>query len=271
MIVNVAKIFLRPLAEMRNAAAVQLADSLHQRRDHVLQRHQLALDAVEFLQLVARRCAGEKLVLRCLEPRLELVEDGEIAVDDIVDQRIEHEARAVAQQLGLALGARAHAGEAELRTVPDRQHVIDADKDVDLADAQLVAAILAADDLGRMQHGEQRVAVFLDLRPLVTLARILDGELVEVELARDLVELALRRLEHRHPDEAVGTMHVLAHVGDGNVGDLPAIFVGDAADEHDPQRRSNGRHHNGCAAPRRAGRRQVRWPRTSLSPRQPPR
>ena len=148
----------------------------------------------------------------------------------VVEQRAEQALDVVAD---IGVGAHDEPGEAELRAMPDGQHVIDADEDVDFAHEQLVAAVLAADELDRVQDGEQRVAVFLDLRALVALARILDGQLVQVELAGDLVELALRRLEHRHPDEAVGTMHVLAHVGDGNVGDLPAVFVGDAADEHD--------------------------------------
>src|SRR6185295_9587344 len=53
-----------------------------------------------------------------------------------------------------------------------------------------------------LEHDEQRLAVDLELRALVRLDRVLDGELVEVELAADGVELLGRRLVHAEPDEA---------------------------------------------------------------------
>ena len=77
--------------------------------------------------------AGEELLLDALELHLERVEHREIAVDHRVHQRVEHVARAVLQQLGLALGARAHVLEAALGAVAHRQHVVAADEDVDLA------------------------------------------------------------------------------------------------------------------------------------------
>ncbi len=67
--------------------------------------------------------------------------------------------------------------------------------------------------LERVQHDEQRIVVFLDLRPLVALVRVLDRERMEAELLGHLVDLVLRRLEQRDPDEAVGPRHVLADVG----------------------------------------------------------
>ena len=66
---------------------------------------------------------------------------GKVAVDDVVHQRVEHEARAVLQELGLALGARAHGGEADLRAVAHREHVVGADEDVDLAGDELLVAV----------------------------------------------------------------------------------------------------------------------------------
>jgi hypothetical protein len=89
----------------------------------------------------------------------------------------------VAQQLGLALAARAHAEEALLGAVADRQHVVRPGEDVDLADVQLLAG-----DLHHVQHGEDLAAVFLDLGPLVAVARVLDRELVQVELPAHLLD-----------------------------------------------------------------------------------
>ena len=87
---------------------------------------------------------------------------------------------------------------------------------------ELVAAVGVVLALDRVQDGEQRIAVLLDLRPLVAVARVVDGELVQAELLRHLVELVHRRLEQRDPDEAVGPAHVLADVLDRNVGELAA-------------------------------------------------
>src|SRR5579864_1868219 len=125
----------------------------------------------------------------------------------------------------------AHAPEA-LRAMTHRQHVARADEQVDLADLELLAPVLELDHFGRVQHGEQRIAVFLDLRSLMPFARILDGKLVQAELLRHLVELLSRRLEQRDPDEVIRPMHVFADVLDGNIGDLATFFVGDAAHEH---------------------------------------
>ena len=167
-----------------------------------------------------------------LRARLELIEHREVAVDDVIDQRVEDEPGAVAQQLGLALGPRAHGGKAQLRAMADGEHVVRADEHADLADAQVVRPVFELDELDRMEHGEQRVAVLLDLRALVSFARILDRQFVQAEFVRDLVELGLSGLEQRDPDEAVGAMHIFADVGDRNVGDLATLFIGNAADEH---------------------------------------
>ena len=156
---------------------------------------------------------------------------GKVPVDDGVHQRVEHEARAVAQQLRLALAAGADVAEALLRPVAHRQDVVAADEDVDLAAGQLVVRPFGR-RLERVQDDEQRVVVLLDLRPLVALARVLDGERMEAELRRHLVDLFLRRLEQRDPDEALGPRHVVADVGHRDVAELLPVLVGDAVDQH---------------------------------------
>ena len=123
----------------------------------------------------------------------------------------------------------------------DGEDVIRADEEIDLAGDELVAAVGRLLALDRVQDGEQRVAILLDLGALVAVARVLDGELVQAELLRHLVELLERRLEQRDPDEAIALAHVLADVLSGDVGELAAILVGNAADQHARRR----------AAPRR--------------------
>ena len=66
----------------------------------------------------------------------------------------------------------------------------------------------------------------------MTVPRVLHGELVQPELGGHLVELVVRRLEQRHPDEAIGPAHVFADVGSRDIGDLAAVLVRHAGDEH---------------------------------------
>jgi hypothetical protein len=63
--------------------------------------------------------------------------------------------------------------------------------------------LLGLDVAGRLQHREHGVVVDLELGALVGLDGVLDGELVEVELAPDRVELGLVGLVQADPDEGV--------------------------------------------------------------------
>ena len=49
--------------------------------------------------------------------------------------------------------------------------------------------LLGVDVARALEHDQQRLAVELHLRPLVGLDRVLDGQLMQVELARDRIEL----------------------------------------------------------------------------------
>ena len=83
-----------------------------------------------------------------------------------------------------------------------------------------------------MQHGEHDVAVLLDLRPLVAVARVLDREVVQAESCCIFVELFVGGIAQRDPDEAIRALEVVADVLDADVGELLAVLVGDAVDEH---------------------------------------
>jgi hypothetical protein len=91
-----------------HASAVELADVLEERRHHVLERAQPLLHVVERLDVLPRRAAAEEPVLDLLELRLDGVEHREIAVDHRVHEDVQHEPGAVPEEIGLALGARAH-------------------------------------------------------------------------------------------------------------------------------------------------------------------
>jgi hypothetical protein len=84
-----------------------------------------------------------------------------------------------------------------------------------------------------LQHDEEGITVDLELRPLVRVDRILDGELVQVELPTDGVELLLRRLVEPDPDERVVGSTRLACVWDGELARAPATgLVDGAVDDH---------------------------------------
>ena len=75
-------------------------------------------------------------------------------------------------------------------------------------------------------------AVLVDLRPLVALPRVLDGQLVQAELFLKRRELRRFGILQRHPDETLFPGEMGAHVGQGNVGEFLSAVVGDAIDDH---------------------------------------
>jgi hypothetical protein len=71
------------------------------------------------------------------------------------------------------------------------------------------------------------VVRLLDLRPLAV-----PHVLVQAELRLHLDELFLRGVLQRHPGEAAGLDDELADVIDRAVGELGAVLIGDAVDQH---------------------------------------
>jgi hypothetical protein len=61
--------------------------------------------------------------------------------------------------------------------------------------------LLGIDIMGGLDDDEERLAVALDLRPLVGLDRVLDSQLVQVELAGDRLELLCCGFDHPEPNE----------------------------------------------------------------------
>ena len=185
----------------------------------------MRFSAYRGLDIGARGIAHEDLLLDRFQLGLQRFEHRKIAVDDLVHQRVEHVCRTVLSRCG-SRSQRARTS-AKPRSVSHahRQDVIGTDENVDLADVQLVVL-----DFDRLQHGEQRVAVLLDLRPLMAVPGIFDGELVQVEFLLHFLELARRRILERDPDEAIGTLHIFADVFLRNVGELLAFLVRDAVD-----------------------------------------
>ena len=131
-------------------------------------------------------------------------------------------------QIGLALATLAHFAEILLGMVADRQLIVRADEQVQFADLEFAVVV----ELDRMQHREQRIAVLLDLRPLMPFACILERKLVQPELLAHQLELLGRRVLQRDPHEAFGLRYVVADGLDLDVGELAAVLICSAVDQH---------------------------------------
>jgi hypothetical protein len=128
----------------------------------------------------------------------------------------------------LALAARPDILKALRRPVAYREHVVLADEHIDFPDEQFTFVV----ELDGMEHREERIAVLLDLRPLMAVLRVLDGEFVQAELLRHVREFARAGLLQRDPDEAVGQVPVSIDFVDLDVGELAAVLIGRAIDQH---------------------------------------
>jgi hypothetical protein len=87
-------------------------------------------------------------------------------------------------------------------------------------------------ELGRPQHYEERLAVDIDLGPLVRAKRVLDREFVQTELPLDALQDIFARFMQPDPHEAVWVVHETAALVDIEIGYAPAILVPGAGNHH---------------------------------------
>lgn len=94
-------------------------------------------------------------------------------------------------------------------------------------------AILDAliDHLRGGHHHEQRIAVGLDLGPLVRVARILDGQVVQAEFLLQFQQHIIVGVVQAYPDEAVATGDDIADGVQADVVALAVVIVVDAVDD----------------------------------------
>ena len=227
MVVDIAKIVLRAAADLRHAPAIQLAHRFEQRADRMLEDHQLLLEAVHGFDDGAVRLAGEHALLQFFEFRFERVEHREVAVHHRVHQRIQDEPGAVLEQMGFALAAGAHLLEAFFGTAAHREDEVLPGEYVDFPDIEIGSV-----RLDHMQHGEQRLAVFLDLGALMAELCVFDGKVVQAELVLQGFQFSRRRIVQRHPDEAFGAADVVVDIAWNDVRKFDAVLIGNATDQH---------------------------------------
>jgi hypothetical protein len=84
----------------------------------------------------------------------------------------------------------------------------------------------ALDELRRSRHDEQAISILFDLGPLVGLAGVLDGEIVQVELLLHVAEQRQIRLVQPDPDYVSRLAAPVRGFIDRDIGNTPAVDVG---------------------------------------------
>ncbi len=182
----------------------------------------------------------EDLLFQLLQLLLELVDDREVLIDDEVHDRVEDESGTLPQEMRRRFTTVTHLGVGERSTVSNRHDVARAEESVGLAEGHFAAP---RQSLRGAQHHEQRIAVFLDLRPLVGAVSVLDGEVVEAELLLDLPQQILVRLVEADPDELALEAQDLADILEIDGAHALAVGIRHAVDDHlahDGPRRGRG-------------------------------
>ena len=228
VVVDVAEVRAQLRVDEVVLAAREPVDRGAERHDRAVEVEHLALHRVDPLGRV-RAVGREHVVLDLLDVGLDRLHHRLVVVDDPVDDRVQHGAGAEPQQVRPALDLQPHVVQAAL-AVAHRHDEVAVDEQQDLAGLEVLLGFDVAD---RLEHHQQRVAVHLDLRPLVRVDRVLDRQLVQVELAPDGVELLLGRLVDAEPHERAVALGGLAGLGQRQVALAPApVLVDRAVDDH---------------------------------------
>ena len=128
-------------------------------------------------------------------------------------------------------------------TVPDRHHEVGADEHHDLAGLDDLPGLgdrLVLDVVHRLEDHEQGLVVALQLRPLMGVHRILDGQLVQAEHVADGLHLVFVGFVKADPHErfpALGFefVHLVQRSGMGVLARQPLAVDVDGAVDHGPR------------------------------------
>ena len=143
--------------------------------------------------------AGEDRSLGVLDVVLQAVDDGLVVVDDHVEDGPDRGGRPRAGEIRIALEMLARALVVACFVVADGDHEADAEEEVELAEDHLPVLGVV---LGGAVDDEVEVVVRLDLRPLVRVRSVLDGELVQSEVLADVEHQLGGGVVELDPDEA---------------------------------------------------------------------
>jgi hypothetical protein len=100
----------------------------------------------------------------------------------------------------------------------DRNKISFADEKMRLSECDVVA-----NQLGGARHDEQRVAILFDLRPLVGVVRVFNGEIVQLELPLHTGQKRHVRFVQPDPHHMARPAAPTRGFIDGDIADPPAI------------------------------------------------
>ena len=139
--------------------------------------------------------------------------DAEVGVDDVVGDGVQHDRRALGEVLGVGLELVPDAAQPGVLAVADGDDEVAAQEDHELARLDDLVGRRrrrVRDVAHRLEHREQHVvpaarrpAEALDLRALVRVHRVLDGQRVQPEDLGDVGDLLGVGLVQADPDEAL--------------------------------------------------------------------
>ena len=110
--------------------------------------------------------------------------------------------------------------------MPDADDIAAPDEDMGLAEGDA-----PVDQLGGAGDHEERVAILLELRPLMRVGGVLDRERVQVELLLHAAQQRRLGLEQADPDDVVVFARPFAGFRDRDIGDAHAMDI-DARGDH---------------------------------------
>ena len=185
----------------------------------------------------------EDVLFHRVDVDLDQVGDVEIVVDDMVGDRVHDRVGAEFEQGGGGFEFPSHPGQFAVLAVPDRHHEVGADEDHDLAGLDDLPGLghrHVLDVVDRLEDHEQRLVVALQLRSLMRVHRILDGQLVQAEHIADGLHLMFVGFVKADPHERVPALglefvHLVQRCGVGVLAGKPLAVDVDGAVDHRPR------------------------------------
>jgi hypothetical protein len=155
---------------------------------------------------------------------------GHIVVDDPVHDRVQDRHRPTTKQVRAGFKRATHRGEIGRLAVADRDHEMRPCEDVHFPELDGLGLV---DVPSRPQHAEQRVPVTFELRSLVSVYGVLDGQLVKPELLGNSREFLLGRPIQANPCDPATRPARLVHIGEvARLGRTAAVAIDGPIDDH---------------------------------------
>ena len=179
VVVDVAEIDVKVVAQQPLLPASEIVHNFSHARGYSTELHQFALE---------RKDLSQRLGIRPVEDHIfyvgnvvgDFVEHRLIAVDDLVDDHVEQPIETVDV---LLLGSGTNALEYRGVVAANGDQKIGTKEEIDIIELEFSLVVHV------LQHRENVVVVFLRLGPLRPMATVLDLQLVQLEAAREFVEI----------------------------------------------------------------------------------